>query len=86
MPPTGVRRLKSRLRRGKLIELQDDSRWEVSPGYEIFTDHWQADTDITVVPGGVPDYPYDLINPDSGERVPARFNGIMRQGWDLIDN
>lgn len=88
LPQVGVRRLKSRRKMGKAIELADDSRWEVPPGHEILTAHWTPETDITVVPGGYPEYPYDLINSESGDRVPARFCGIVRspRGWRLIDS
>jgi hypothetical protein len=88
LPVPGVRRLKSRLQHGALIELHDNSRWEISPGHEVFTDHWTTDSAITVVPGGYPSYPYDLINATSGERVPARYRGVVSRParWRVIEN
>ena len=86
----GVRRFRSRHKRGKIVELQDNSRWEICPGYEIMTDHWRPEADITVVPGpgGYPDYPYDLINSETGERVPGQFRGHVSApgGWSMIDH
>ncbi len=54
MPRTGAQRFKSRHKKGKVIEMQDRSQWEISPGHEVFTDHWTQETNITVVPGGYP--------------------------------
>ena len=85
LPGVGVRRFKAVHRKGSLIELEDESRWEVLPGQEMFTNHWVPDTEITVVPGGYRGYPYDLINAKSGDRVPARFKG-PHHGWTLIDH
>ena len=88
LPRTGAQRFKSRHKKGKVIELQDSSQWEILPGHEVFTDHWTSETDITVVPGGYPDYPYDLINAKSGDRVPARYRGIAlgASSWQMIDH
>ena len=68
---SGVRRFKGRRKRGQYVEFQDSTQWEISPGHEIFTEHWAPGSDITVVPGGFPDYPFDLINADSGTCSPA---------------
>ncbi len=86
--PVGPHRLKTRHQRGSILEFQDRSRWEISPGHEIFTNHWAPESDITIVPGGFPEYPYDLINPKSGDRVPARFCGNAESvaRWRLIDH
>ena len=51
LPRTGVSRFKSRNKKGKWIELQDSSQWEIPPGHEVFTDHWTSESNITVVPG-----------------------------------
>jgi hypothetical protein len=88
LPRSGVRRFKKRRKKGKLVELQDNTEWEVSPGHEIFTEHWTAESDITVVPGGFPEYPFDLINAESGDRVPARYRGLApsARGWKITDH
>jgi hypothetical protein len=88
LPRTGVHRFRSRHKKGKVIELQDNSLWEISPGHEMFADHWNQETDITVVPGGYPSYPYDLIDPKQGDRVPARFRGIALEAsnWRMLDH
>jgi hypothetical protein len=83
----GKGRLRSKREKGSLVELADSSHWEVSPGHEIFTDHWIADTEVTVVPGDQSGYPFDLINLRSGERVPAKYLGYSdpELGWSLVD-
>jgi hypothetical protein len=88
LPVPGVRRFKHRLKHGSVIELQDNSRWEIVPGHEVFTDHWTTEADITVVPGGYPDYPFDLINSLSGDRVPARYRGVASgpARWRMTEN
>ena len=86
LPRTGVRRLKTRRKQGKLVELQDGTQWEVSPGHEILTEHWTPECNITVVPGGLPEYPFDLINSESGDRIPVRYRGRAGAGWHMVDN
>jgi hypothetical protein len=90
LPHLGARRLKSRHRRGKVVELQDNSRWEVCPGHEVLTDDWKPEVDITVVPGSgaYPAHPYDLINTETGDRVPAQFRGhaSVPGGWRMTDH
>jgi hypothetical protein len=84
-PSVGILRFTARYEGGSLIELEDHSRWEISPGHEIYTLHWVPQARITVVPGEIPDYPYDLINAESGDRVPARHKGIPSR-WTLRDD
>ena len=83
----GKGRFRARLEQGGLVELADKSHWQVSPDHEIYTEHWIEDTEVTVVPGEVLDYPFDLINLRSGERVPAKYIGFAnpKLGWSLID-
>jgi len=83
----GRGRVRARRERGSVVELADSSQWAVSPGHEIFTEHWIADTEITVVPGGESGYPFDLINIKSGERVPAKYVDFTNPelGWSLVD-
>ena len=69
---SGVREFRACYQRGLLVELADHSIWRISPGHEIFTSRWAKPTRITVVPGANTGYPYDLINHDSGDKVPAR--------------
>jgi hypothetical protein len=84
-PGVGILRFSAVYDSGSLIELEDHSRWEVLPGNEVFTTHWVPRCAITVVPGSLSDYPYDLINPESGDRVPARFKGVPGSGWRLLE-
>ena len=83
----GRRRMRARREKGSLLELADSSHWAVSPGHEIYTEHWALDTEVTVVPGEVREYPFDLINLESGERVPAKYLGFANPelGWNLVD-
>jgi hypothetical protein len=76
-------RLSAQYAQGSLLELEDRSRWEILPGHEVFTSHWVPRARITVVPGNVPGYPYDLINTESGDRVPARYRGLPAPRWSL---
>jgi hypothetical protein len=85
-PSIGILRVASLHESGSLIELEDESRWEVSPGNELFTTHWSPRSRITVVPGGVASYPYDLINPESGDRVAARPIDPPGTGWSLVED
>jgi len=83
----GKRRLRAHREKGKLVELADSSNWAISPGHEIYTDHWVIDAEVTVVPGEIDEYPFDLINLQSGERVPAKYIGFANPdlGWQLLD-
>jgi hypothetical protein len=83
----GKRRLRARREKGALVELADSSNWAISPGHEIYTDHWVVDAEVTVVPGEIDEYPFDLINLQSGERVPAKYIGFANPdlGWQLLD-
>jgi hypothetical protein len=83
----GKRRLRARRGKGSHVELADSSSWEISPGHEIYTDHWVLDCEVTVVPGDVQGYPYDLINLQTGERVAAKYLGFTNPdlGWRLVD-
>lgn len=83
----GKGRFRARREKGSLVELADSSHWEVLPGHEIYTEHWAEDTEVTVVPGEVQGYPFDLINLKSGERVPAKYIGFANPalGWSLLD-
>ena len=80
-------RVRAKRDRGSRIELDDRSHWEVPAGHEIFTRHWVTEAEVTVVPGDFSGYPYDLINLESGERVPARYLGDfdVSLGWSLVD-
>jgi hypothetical protein len=87
-PRVGRRRLRSPRDKGALVELEDSSHWQVSPGHEIFTEHWSPQTEITIVPGDYAEFPYDLINLKNGERVPAKYLGYADPdfGWSLVDD
>ena len=80
----GRRKVVARYDRGSLVELEDHSLWQVPPGQEELTRGWPAATEVLVVPGTFRDYPYDLINDERGERVPARATD-PRSGWRLLD-
>jgi len=87
-PRVGRGRLRAKRESGALIELEDSSHWAISPGHEIYTQHWGDTAEVTVVPGDFAGYPYDLINVDSGDRVPARYLGYANPafGWNLLDD
>ena len=83
-PVLGTRKLRGCFQHGRLIELVDRSTWTVPPGHEVFTRLWHRPSRITVVPGAYTGYPYDLINHDSGDKVPARQTEV--QLWDSRDD
>ena len=58
---------------GKIIILEDVSRWEVSPINIVETCMWLPMTDITVEDGDDPSYPYKLINTEDKEEVDANY-------------
>ena len=58
---------------GKLILLEDGSMWEVSPLDIVTTCIWLPVSDISVVSGKDPVYPYMLINTDDGEMANAKY-------------
>jgi hypothetical protein len=57
---------------GQYLMFEDRSLWEISPLDRIVTILWLAMTDIIVVEGDDPIYPYLLINTDDGEAADAR--------------
>ena len=58
---------------GNLIKLDDDSLWQVSPIDAIDSALWLPPSDITVIEGNEPGYPYKLVNTDDNETVNARL-------------
>jgi len=58
---------------GSLIKLEDDSLWQISPFDTIDSQLWLAVSDITVIDGDDPFYPYKLVNTDDNEVVNARL-------------
>jgi hypothetical protein len=58
---------------GSVIKLEDDSLWQVSPFDVIDSALWLPISDITVIEGNDPGYPYKLVNTDDGEVVNARL-------------
>jgi hypothetical protein len=87
-PPLGMRRFRAEHRSGGIVEMSDGTQWEVHPDHEIYTLYWATDAVITVVPGSFPAFPYDLINGETGERVPAKHHSSPKPatGWQLIDH
>lgn len=58
---------------GRLVKLEDDSLWEVAPLDRINTALWLGTTQITVLDGDDPLYPYKLVNTDDGEVANAKL-------------
>jgi hypothetical protein len=58
---------------GNLIKLEDGSLWEVSPSDAGESGVWTESSEITVIAGGDPGYPYRLVNTDDNEVVRARL-------------
>lgn len=58
---------------GKLIILEDDSRWQVYEGFVTKTKRWQAEEMITVSDNRDDLYPYRLVNVHKNESVEVRL-------------
>lgn len=58
---------------GEVIKLQDGSLWQVAPMDRIDSSLWLPTTNITVIQGDDPSYPYKLINTEDSETVEARL-------------
>jgi len=52
---------------GTIITLSDGSIWKVSPLNQVDTALWLPVTDVRIVAGDDPSYPYKMINKDDGE-------------------
>ena len=61
------------LSNGKIIKLEDGSFWRVSPLDEFTSSLWLPISDITVIDGDEPSYPYKLVNTDDNEIVNAKL-------------
>jgi hypothetical protein len=61
---------------GGIIILEDDSVWSVSAVDQVETSLWLSTTEIVVVDGSEPGYPYLLINTDDGEKAEAFLLGV----------
>jgi len=63
--------------KGKIITLEDRSRWEVDPLERITSMLWLPVSDITIGTSnkGFPGYDYLLINKDDKEQVHAKYLG-----------
>ena len=59
--------------RGKLIQLEDNSLWEISPIDIINSSLWLSVSDVYVTESSNPYYPFKIINTDDGETVEAKF-------------
>lgn len=63
---------------GELIKLEDSSLWEISPIDRIYSALWLPISEITVIEGRNPFYPYVLINSDDDEKAEAKFIAGIR--------
>lgn len=58
---------------GKLIVLEDGSRWQVYEGFVGKTKNWQVEEMITVLDNRDELYPYRLINVHKNESVEVKL-------------
>ena len=58
---------------GRIVVLEDDSTWEVSPLDRIDTALWLPVTDIVVTTSDNPLYPHLLVNKDDSETAEAKL-------------
>ena len=63
---------------GKILILNDDSTWEVTPNDQFLTKLWLRGSTITVEYTEKKDYPYVLRNRTEGEVARANFLGEFR--------
>ena len=64
---------------GRVLILDDESIWEVSPSHAGDTCTWDLVSGITVRDGADPTFPCRLFNIGTGERVDARYLGRRTQ-------
>ncbi len=62
---------------GRIVLLEDGSRWEIQAADRAQTGIWRPITDVTVTVARTPtgDYNYVLFNKDHGDTVVAKFLG-----------
>jgi len=65
--------IKKVLDKGKLIQLEDDSIWEVSPIDIIYSMLWLPGTNVYVTESDNPYYAFKIINTYDGEMVEVKF-------------
>ncbi len=58
---------------GNMIKLNDGSLWQVSPFDVTDSGLWTSASEITVIDGNDPAYPYKLVNTDDNETVNAKL-------------
>jgi hypothetical protein len=61
--------------RGKLLQLEDDSFWEISPIDIIYSALWLPLSNVYVKESNNPNYEFKILNIDDGESVEAKFIG-----------
>ena len=60
---------------GKLIELSDQSKWEIDPMHNLKSSLWMAGDEIAMVSSGNAFYPFILVNIRNVECVTAKRSG-----------
>jgi hypothetical protein len=65
--------IKRIVERGKIIELEDGSLWELSSFSRVDAILWLVTEKIVVTAGDMPGYPYKLINPDGESAAEAKL-------------
>jgi len=60
---------------GRSVILEDGSCWEIEPDGTISTSIWLPASEIEVLHGDDPSYPYKLANKDENELVDAKYVG-----------
>lgn len=58
---------------GRIVILEDGSRWEVYEGFASRSLRWQAGDLITVKPGSDDEFPYLLVNINFNDSVESRL-------------
>lgn len=58
---------------GRLLRLSDGSLWLISPIDIISTALWLATSDVVVIEGDDPSYPFKIVSSDDNEVVNARL-------------
>ena len=65
--------IKRIVERGKIVELEDGSLWELSSFSRVDAILWLPVEKIVVTGGDMPGYPYKLVNPDSKSAADAKL-------------
>jgi hypothetical protein len=70
--PTAELSLSININSGRQLQLSDKSIWEIAPGDVPTSSVWITPFPVKIVPSNDPDYPFLIVNSNSGVSVKAK--------------